>query len=68
MTTITQQEFKAMLPQSGGDYWNEYRVAWDAFAKHPEAHSITFSVGSGLWVDVLFNFNDGSTKMVKLFH
>lgn len=62
MTTITREQFNSMPQQNGGDLWNQYKLARLAFAKFKDAQKITYSIGTGLWVDVSYQTKSGETK------
>lgn len=54
MTTVTRQEFENMPVRTGGDLWNKYKLCNLAFNKFKNAQSISYTIGTGLWVHLSY--------------
>lgn len=67
MTTITKEQFNKMEPRNGGDLWNMYKLCSIAFKKFPEATSISFSVGTGLWVNIHYTTSSNEIKSGTIY-
>jgi hypothetical protein len=67
MQTFTKTQFLQTQPKNGGDLWNSYKLCRLAFAKYPEAVSISYSIGTGLWVDLTYKTSQGETKSGQVY-
>lgn len=67
MTTVTRQEFEKMSPSFGGDFWNKYKLCSFAFNKYPDAQEISYSIGTGLWVDFKYKVKNNEVKHGQIF-
>lgn len=63
----TKEEFELMHPSNGGDLWNQYKLCKLAFNFYPDATKIEYHIGTGLWVDVVFSFQNGTSKTERIF-
>ncbi len=64
---VTQEQFKKMPVQNGGDLWNQYKLCRLVFERYPEAHSFEYHIGTGLWVEVQVKFQDGVIKKDRIY-
>lgn len=60
---VTKKEYEKMPVQNGGDLWNQNKLCRMVFKKHPDAVSFEYHIGTGLWVDVIVNKENG--EMIK---
>ena len=67
MTTVTKNQFLAAPEKLGGDLWNQYKLWAIAFSKFPEAIKISYSIGTGLWVDISYETSQGETKSGRVY-
>lgn len=67
MTTITRKQFDSMPQQNGGDLWNQNKLARLAFKKIPDAQKISYSIGTGLWVEVSYETSTGEKKQGTVY-
>lgn len=67
MQTITKDQFLQAKPKNGGDLWNSYKLCRLAFKKYPEAISISYSIGTGLWVDITYKTAKGEVKTGSVY-
>lgn len=64
---VSKKEFEQMPVKLGGDLWNQYKLCRLAFTKHPNAKSIEYNLGTGLWVNISITNQDGSITKDKIF-
>ena len=49
---ITREQFDGPDRRLGGDFWNAWQIAAQAFRVYPAAREVTWDyIGTGLWVD-----------------
>lgn len=66
MHKVTRDEWKKTKKQCGGDLWNKSKLLNLAFNKYPEAESIEYSIGTGLWVDIDYTTKEGEVKTGRI--
>jgi hypothetical protein len=64
---ITKEEFHKMDIKLGGDLWNTYKLCAISFKKFPDAKSIEFSLGTGLWATIKYTTDNGDSKYGDIF-
>jgi hypothetical protein len=67
LTHVTRESFLKMPEKLGGDLWNQYKLCRIAFTKYPEAEKISYSIGTGLWVDLIIITKTGEKKEGRIF-
>lgn len=59
MKYITRNQFNAMKPNLGGDFWNTWVLYDTAFTQFPDASLIGFKpLGTGLWAKINIDGKD----------
>lgn len=64
---ITKEQFSQMDIKLGGDLWNTYKLCAISFKKFPDAKSIEFSLGTGLWTDLKYVTKTNEIKTGTIF-
>lgn len=62
MTIVSRAQFNKMEEKIGGDFWNQYKLCAFAFNKYPDAQSVSYSIGTGLWVNFTYTTKTGEEK------
>jgi hypothetical protein len=64
---MTRDQFNALPMSCGGDLWNDWKLARKVF-RDPSAAAYRIRYrGTGLWVDVVVTFADGTTSQVRVY-